>query len=344
MKQIPAVLLVALAGCPSSGGSKGKDPDGPKPPTSPATGMLLYQDDDALHWFDLDTKDGGEVAPPVGYPDWSRATSGFGAAWVHGYDADENPLVAVIHRGDGAIDAQDVGQDVLDVSPDGTKAILPCPDEFQWCVAPIDGNQLGEGEKLDTGGDYPELVGWLDDGRVVVLDISSDVAIQVIDPETKEMTPAGEVDATETPFVSQDGKTLAWLYSDDDDFATAVTKLSWRPLFDEDAAPTELDLGAGYTGECTFAEGGATIVCMLLLYEEDVSRVLAIHLATKTVHTISEHAISVWPAVSPDGSYLSYAEDREGTPRLCIAGISGGEPKLVFGDGPERQFAVSWLR
>src|SRR5687768_11642602 len=130
MKQIPAVLIVAaLAGCPSGGkGKDPKEPQGEQAPSEPPAGMLLYQDDDALHWYDLDRKEGGEVSPPLGYPDWSRATADHAGAWVHGYDDDDNPLVAVIHRDGDSIGAEAVAQDVLDVSPDGTQAIIPCPE------------------------------------------------------------------------------------------------------------------------------------------------------------------------------------------------------------------------
>lgn len=333
---------VALAACGPSGSSKGKDPDQPGRPAA-ATGLLLYQDDDALRWYDLASKQGGEVSPPLGYPDWSRPADDHAAAWVHGYDAESNPMVAVIRRDGGEVLARDLGQDVLGVSPDGSRAIVPCPDEYHWCVAAVDGDHLGAGEPFEAGSDYPELAGWLDDGRVVVVDLDSEDPIHVVDPATGASSDGGQVDATETPIVSQDGAVLAWLTSDDDDFATAVSRLSWRPLDELDAEPTVVELGAGYTGECTFASGARTVVCLLMLYEEDRTRVIAIDLASKRTTLLSEHAVSVWPAVSPDGAYLAFSEEVDGSARLVIVPVAGGEPTRVFGAGTERQFAVSWL-
>jgi len=335
------VGAAALAACGPSG-AKPKDPDEPVP-TQP-TGLLLYQDDDALRWYDVETQQGGDVSPPLGYPDWSRNTDGDRAAWVHGYDAADQAMVAVVHRDGELVAARSLGQDVLGVSPDGSQAIVPCPDEFHWCLAPVDDDGLGAGAPLVTGSDYPELAGWLDDGRVVIVDLDSEAPIHVLDPATGVSVDGGQVDATETPIVSQDGQTLAWLTSDDEDFATAATRLSWRRLDDLAGDPRVVDVGAGYTGECTFASGGRTIVCLLMVYDEDRSRVVSVDLATEAVTLISEHAVSVWPAVSPDGAFLAFAEDLDGSARLVIAPVAGGKPDRVFGDGTERQFAVSWLR
>jgi len=140
---------------------------------------------------------------------------------------------------------------------------------------------------------------------------------------------------TISPSFSPDGSRVSFLSNKGQDFAITALYLA-------NADGSDVKLIKGATSRAAFSPDGKTLVfgrhVRINKYGAKVSDLFAWDIAKKKETRLTHGARAAHADISPDGTRVVCVLNRDGTHRLAIVPIGGGEPRVIFEAGNGAQF------